>query len=688
MAGARPNSPGVHPALQPDSSEDLFEHAPCGYLTTLPDGSIIRVNQTFLTWLGRSRDDVLGLRFVDLLTDGGRIYHETHLRPLLEMQGHLRQIAVDLVGPGGGRLAVLLNAVLHRDSEGQPVAVRTTVFDASERQHYERELLRERRAAEDAAATARALHEHSSFLARLSRCLDEADGWDERAARLVELVGGELVGAAELWDVDAVGRVRPTVNNGSPGPGAESLSGDVGSAVRAAVDTGEPVLRGELSTPTTVDRVDGGAALAALPMTVRGRTSGVLVLWARHDRLRFTPEVRPFLTELAGRAALSLDNARLYERERSTALTLQRSLLAGAVPDDPRLRIAAAYRPAVEGLEVGGDWHDAFTVGPNRIGVVVGDVVGRGIAAAAAMGQLRSATRAVATSGVGPARVLEGLDQFVAHLDAGQMTTVAYVEIDLDSGRATYACAGHPPPVLVHEGTSRLLWDGRSPPLGAHIGGAPRGPASSEPGCRTDATVDLSADDRLVLYTDGLVERRRSPLQRSIDRLAALAAREADLPVASLVDALTAELLAGVVTPDDVCVVAIGRIATGPFHRRLRPLVSDLRALRADLQAWLCLQDPDRTSVDALVLAANEAAANAIEHGIRGEPGGTVTVRAERAGDEIRIDVVDEGTWRAPEDGRFGGRGLTIVGRLVDHLEVHRDGGTRVHMRRRVGGPA
>ncbi|HEV7509477.1 MAG TPA: ATP-binding protein [Thermoanaerobaculia bacterium] len=135
-----------------ESAEDLYEHAPCGYLSTLPGGLIVKVNQTFLTWTGYERHDLVGRkRFQELLTAGGRIYHETHYAPLLQMQGTVREIAVDIVCASGQRLPALINSVLRHDAAGKPTVARTTVFNATDRKEYERELLRERQRAEQAA---------------------------------------------------------------------------------------------------------------------------------------------------------------------------------------------------------------------------------------------------------------------------------------------------------------------------------------------------------------------------------------------------------------------------------------------------------------------------------------------------------------------------------------------------------
>ncbi|MFI9417211.1 PP2C family protein-serine/threonine phosphatase [Streptomyces werraensis] len=157
-AGAE--APGIRPAfssLLEDSAEDLYESAPCGYLSTLMDGTIAKINATLLGWLGLSREEVVGRkRFSDLLTVGGRLYHETHFAPLLRMQGHLGGVALEMRTVAGPRLPVLVTSTLKRGADGEPLLIRTTVFDATDRRAYEQELLRARRAAEEARQQAEA----------------------------------------------------------------------------------------------------------------------------------------------------------------------------------------------------------------------------------------------------------------------------------------------------------------------------------------------------------------------------------------------------------------------------------------------------------------------------------------------------------------------------------------------------
>jgi phosphoserine phosphatase RsbU/P len=146
-----PSTDAAFTALLEDSAEELYESAPCGYLSTLMDGTIAKINKTLLTWLGLSREDVVGrMRFTDLLTVGGKIYHDTHFAPLLSMQGSVSGIALDIKKAEGGRLPALISSSTKTDSDGRPLLIRTTVFDARDRRSYEQELLRERRAAEEA----------------------------------------------------------------------------------------------------------------------------------------------------------------------------------------------------------------------------------------------------------------------------------------------------------------------------------------------------------------------------------------------------------------------------------------------------------------------------------------------------------------------------------------------------------
>ena len=457
-------------ALLQDSAEDLYENAPCGYLSAYPDGTIARVNRTFLTWTGYSQDDLVGTRrFVDLLTAGGRIYHETHIAPLLRMQGSVRAIALDLKLADGTVLPVLVNAHLVSDPEGVALAQRITVFDASDRKEYERELLAARRRAETTAARLRVVEQVVADLAAVSRVAD--------VSAVMVRAGVEAFGAtvSAMWLADSstgVYRWAGVVPEALV-PHALDIPADDALPQSAALLAGEVVLL-DATAATTIPEVltslgTPSGTLVLTPLAALDRTLGVLALGFDVDRHLEPDELELFKT-LGRQAGQAVERAALFDEQRSVAETLQRSLLPRDVPDDPRLTVAAVYRPAVDGLDVGGDWFDAFHLDRDRVGLVVGDVVGRGLHAAAAMGQLRSAVRALATTDAGPALLLNRLDRFVAGVEAADTATMVYAELDLRDGRLRYACAGHPPPVLVGAGgISDLLWGGRSAPLGAHF---------------------------------------------------------------------------------------------------------------------------------------------------------------------------------------------------------------------------
>ena len=217
--------------------------------------------------------------------------------------------------------------------------------------------------------------------------------------------------------------------------------------------------------PTPSACTDGGRETTTVDLSLG---SGHGRLWLRLAEPRpLTAEEHEFVVAVARQTALALERARLFEETRNVARTLQRSIASVDPPRDARYEVATLYQPADEHLEVGGDWYDAFTLPGGSVGIVVGDVVGRGLAAASAMGQLRSAVRALAGAGMGPEAVTRHLDTFVAQAEATQYATLAYAEVDPDTGLVTFAAAGHLPPVLIGPGVEpRLFQGGRSTPLG------------------------------------------------------------------------------------------------------------------------------------------------------------------------------------------------------------------------------
>jgi len=280
-----------------------------------------------------------------------------------------------------------------------------------------------------------------------------------------------------------------------------------------------------------------------LDLFVSGGRIGVL-------RLRRTEPVlaedRAFLQALAGQSAIALERARLYERERATAVALQQSLLPDRLPEVAGVELAAQFRPGSAEADVGGDWYDAFTLPDGRVVLVVGDVMGKGVGAAAGMGRLRSALRALAYADPGPGAVLQGLDRvFTATEGPDQIATLVYLLVDPVFRRAVVGGAGHLPLVLIRDGCEPELVD-------AGAGSTPLG----WPEQREQRTLELGPGDVLLGLTDGLVERRGSDLDEGLAKVLATVGEPA-ANLAALVERLSSELTVDTLGRDDATVLAV-----------------------------------------------------------------------------------------------------------------------------------
>jgi serine phosphatase RsbU (regulator of sigma subunit) len=284
-----------------------------------------------------------------------------------------------------------------------------------------------------------------------------------------------------------------------------------------------------------------------VPLSARGRTLGAITfVFAESGRQYSTSELE-LAEELGRRAGLALDHARLYSRELHTAETLQRALLPPRLPAVPGHRLVVRYAPSDARDYVGGDWYDAFRLPTGRYGIAIGDVGGRGITAAATMGQLRNALRAYALKGGRPAEVIDDLHA-LADAAEGEIgfATLLYLELDAATGEGEFAVAGHLPPLVVEaDGKTTYVGNARCPPLGA----------SGAPPCPT-SRLTLPPGGTLWLYTDGLVESRRQPIDTGMTALAATAASGADLD--EIADAMLATLPGS--REDDVALLGLERV--------------------------------------------------------------------------------------------------------------------------------
>jgi len=364
------------------------------------------------------------------------------------------------------------------------------------------------------------------------------------------------------------------------------------------------------------------------------------------------------------------------EREHRIAETLQRSLLPDRLPEIPGVLLAARYLPATSDLEVGGDWYDVVQLPNGSLALAIGDVAGHGLRAASTMGQLRMALRAYALEEGSPSQVVGRFRRLVRVL-VPDIVTLIYLVFDPESGTLRFANAGHPPPLLVDgDGQTSYLEGGLGPPLGA----------IAHPGQDIDAATHLDAGSTLLLFTDGLVERRGASILDGLTRLKTLAADPGED-----LEALCDQLLSAMVTDevsDDIALLALRQVpfAAEPLFLRLPAEPHVLAPLRQTIRRWLRELDADPGIVDDVLVACGEASANAIQHAY-GAKDGLFEVSLVLSDGAVEITIRDLGSWR-PSSGsgraaRRGGLGQRLMRSLMDSVDVNSGPeGTVVRMRR------
>lgn len=394
------------------------------------------------------------------------------------------------------------------------------------------------------------------------------------------------------------------------------------------------------------------ASLLIVPLQARGRVLGIASFQRAPGSAPFDEEDVTLGEELAARAALCIDNARLYSRERGTALALQSSLLPSDLYDPLGLEIASRYLPASDLTGVGGDWYDVIPLPGHRVALVVGDVMGHGIRAAATMGQLRTAVRTLATLDLTPAEVLFRLSRMSQDLDATQIATCVYATYDPVSRACAIARAGHVPPILLlPDGTTTLIDLPPGLPLG--IGGDPF----------QMRQIVLPPGSVLALYTDGLVESRDRDIDSGIEALRKLlSVRLRDLE--DICDATISAQRPGDERDDIALMLARVReltsdeVAEWSFPAEARVVRGVRRNVRATLQAWGL-----GVLADTSELIVSELVTNAVHHAR-----GPITVRLLR-GRSLVCEVGDSSfavpSLRDPGEGTDGGRGLHLVNWLA-----------------------
>ncbi|VBA32928.1 Sensor histidine kinase TmoS [Mycobacterium innocens] len=502
-------------------------------------------------------------------------------------------------------------------------------------------------------------------LAALNQQLVQADSLDAAIRAAVEVL-------RELW------RARRVLAITVPGHGVEPQS-PLGEPEVASA--GEPVQWAELPSGT---RATIGSLSKADLLTTEATTPGtagialqhplgVLVIWLELAENRpFSSEDRTLLTALAGRLGQGLQRVYQLDQQRETALALQHAILGPAhLPGG----FAVRYQPATRPLQVGGDWYDVVDMNDGRLALVVGDCVGHGLAAATVMGQLRSACRALLLQHLSPGVALTGLDRFAARLPGAQCTTAFCAVLSPDTGELVYSSAGHPPPILVHaDGNARILDEAGTIALGVRSDWA-----------RPEVRLTIPPRATLLLYTDGLVERRHRPLDQGIAEAIELVRGGGAVALEDLASHIMAGLNPGGGYPDDVALLLYRQ--PGPLEIGLPARASQLAATRSALRGWLARTMIGPGQAQDVLIAVGEALANAIEHGHRRDPQGTIVLRAIALADRLQLTITDTGSWkppRPPQDSHRG-RGIALMRTLMDDVTIHAGRlGTTVHLHARI----
>jgi PAS domain S-box-containing protein len=532
---------------------DAYEDAACGLLTTSMDGVVLAANRTFLRWTGYTATQLAGLRLTDLLTGGGRIYHETHYMPTLRMHGTAREIALDIVAVDGERFPALLNAHTVEDTHGAAARIHVAVFKAVQRREYERELVaaneRASHALDDHRRTQHALVREQARVALIADASEALLSTMEPSAaidRMLEVIVDHVAVWATVFlvvddepvqvylqhrDASRMDVVRSHLVDPAALLADMPLTRQVLDGRRRAVVTTaeESALAGRATgARAAMFRALGTGPAIIVPLRDDG-IIGALAIIGPPERAEFDVVDVALARDLAQRATVTFRHGRAFERERRNAHELQRSLLPRLLPL-PGLTADTAYVAASAGAEIGGDWYD-LVQGDDRIVASIGDITGHSMAAAATMARVQAALRIFAHEGAGPAAMLERADSNAPVLLGDRQASCQIVQLTKESDAnwtALLASAGHPYPLLATpDGEVQVIETIRDPLLG--LGIQPR---------RTAKRMHIAPGSIMVFYTDGLIEHRNRSLTDGYEALAGALAREAPNGITGLASRL------------------------------------------------------------------------------------------------------------------------------------------------------
>jgi GAF domain-containing protein/anti-sigma regulatory factor (Ser/Thr protein kinase) len=533
----------------------------------------------------------------------------------------------------------------------------------------------------EALRAAEAGRERLSLLSEVTRLLSSSLEPTTVIRRTMSLVEGRLADSCIVQVPGDAGLVRLDVRAAHSAPSATDSLKDVpfdsNAPAALAFRTGRTQLAPLLETSEEAEPREAGTVLS-VPLTANGEVIGVMTFVDGPGRL-FEADDVSLATEVASRTGVALSNATRFQREHVVAEVLQRAVLPDSLPAVEGLRFDAEYRAGEAGSYAGGDWYDVFELGPDSVFFSVGDVMGKGAPAAALMGQVRSAIRAYAVSGQSPTEVLSSLDSLFDALVEDRVVTAVVGTITPSTGRVVLSNAGHPPPLVVRaDGTSTFCPLQHSLLITAGLSGAPRP--------RDELVLDHG--DSLVMYSDGLIERRGELITKGMERLGTVATVIADSGWPDNAAVTFASMLRSEERTDDVVVLCVnylgfggerikpqpvGTTRDGMATLHLEPVVESTPIARHWVAAHLRDLPSDVSGCAALL--TSELVTNAVLHA--GTPMG---VTLHILPDRIRVDVAD-GSPSFPAIKEYGrdaatGRGLTLFSTLASDWGVQAvDGG-------------
>ncbi|MGE0732609.1 MAG: SpoIIE family protein phosphatase [Acidimicrobiia bacterium] len=535
------------------------------------------VNRSFCEFFGVERDAMVGDRWQQLVHPGDApalmASYEDALRRGVGFHAEVRVRRADGVWRW-------IESWVHPrfEGDGEFAGHIGASADVTERKELEASLEQARELAEAARRREEAARKRVELMQELVNRLDHAPDVRRGVERLAELVIERLGDFAVIEEPDVDGDAFLLVCRHRDPAKQRTLEqlrrrfrlgrNEPRSLWRAAhgeaqlVQTDVPGLAGEYLLESEGSRLLaelGPRSHVAVPLRLgSGRHGALMVGITDPERERFGHDDLELIRELADRAGLKLDRAEIADQERQVSLRLQRALLPDSVVQHPDVALAVHYVAASELLDVGGDWYDTLQWDDGQVGVAVGDVVGHGVEAAAAMGRLRAAFSAFAPLvGPHPAELLTALDRFANGPDGVGFLTACVAVLDPGTGLLRYASAGHPPMLLVNaDGSHRWLQDGRSVPV-----------AGLRPDTRPEASLQLSPGSTVVLYSDGLIERRREDLQRGFDRIAAAATSLAELAAHDIPDRLCEAIGGADELADDLVIACLRYQPHNPVDR-------------------------------------------------------------------------------------------------------------------------